>query len=172
MPDAPTDVATQPKADSAFAGTVIIVTNAGGVQRLATTDAPSDIISAGKLSWIDIVGADAAVQCALLQKPRTSLLRAVLAAAVRAGRPPVRGSTHDPGGHVAGGAPRRVDGSPPLRCRWIDPDPVVRQSRHARPDAQPLRGTGQRARAQSPQGGGHRAPASARDAAAGGQRHR
>jgi len=68
MPDAPIDVATQPKAESAVAGTVVIVANATGVQRRATTDALSDIVSAGRLSWIDIVGADAAVQSALLQK--------------------------------------------------------------------------------------------------------
>ena len=67
MPDAPTDVATKPKADRPSAPTVI-VSNAKGVQRLAITNALDDITSACKLNWVDIVGADAAAQCGVLQR--------------------------------------------------------------------------------------------------------
>jgi len=172
MPDAPTDVATQPKTDSAFAGTVIIVTNARGVQRLSTTDALSDIVSAGKLSWIDIVGADAAVRCALLQKlglPASE--QSWLQRFGQVGRLFVDQHTIRA---VTSLAERRDEltevhlfGADGLILTLWSGNPETLD-----PDAKPLRGTGQRAGAQSPQGGGHRAPASARDAAAGSQRHR
>jgi len=66
MSEAPTDVSAKPAADRPSAPTVI-VSNANGVQRLAATSALGDIVSACKLNWIDIVGADGAAQCGLLQ---------------------------------------------------------------------------------------------------------